>query len=197
MAVDESLVTRPTLLVRVRDTSDHAAWGRFVNAYTPMVFGFCRKRGLQPADAADVAQDVMRAVATALPNFRYEPQRGRFRDWLYRVTRSKLSTFTKARQRQPVGSGETAVHEVLQAQPDPDDRGAWEQNWKRHVFDWAAALVREEFEPTTWKSFWATAVEGRAAKEVADELGMTTGAVYVARCRVLARLRDAAGQVDD
>jgi RNA polymerase sigma-70 factor (ECF subfamily) len=144
-----------------------------------------------------VAQDVMRAVASALPNFNYEPERGRFRDWLYRVTRSKLSSFARARSRQPVGSGETAVHEVLQAQPDGDERDAWEEGWKRHVFDWAAGLVREECEPTTWHAFWATAVEGRAAKEVAEELGMTTGAVYVARCRVLARLREAAGQVDD
>jgi RNA polymerase sigma-70 factor (ECF subfamily) len=197
MAVDESLVTRPTLLVRVRDTSDQTAWARFVDAYTPMVFGFCRKRGLQPADAADVAQDVMRAVAAALPNFRYEPERGRFRDWLFRVTRSKLSSFTRARARQPVGSGETAVHEVLQAQPDADGREAWERDWQRHVFDWAASVVREECEPATWQAFWATAVEGRAAKEVAEELGMTTGAVYVARCRVLSRIRAAVGQVDD
>jgi RNA polymerase sigma-70 factor (ECF subfamily) len=126
MAVDSSLETRPTLLMRVRDTTDHAAWGRFVDAYTPMVFNFCRKRGLQPADAADVAQDVMKAVASALPTFQYEPQRGRFRDWLYRVTRSKLNSFLRARRRQPTGSGETSVHEVLNARPDTDETNAWE-----------------------------------------------------------------------
>ena len=197
MAVEESLVTRPTLLVHMRDKSDHVAGGRFVDAYTPMVFGFCRKRGLQPADAADVAQDVMRAVAAALPNFRYEPERGRFRDWLYKVTRSKLNSFARARNRQPVGSGETAVHEVLAAQPDGDEQDLWEQSWKRHIFDWAAGVVREQCEPTTWQAFWATAVEGRPSKEVAQELGMSTGAVYIARCRVLAKLREVAGQVDD
>ena len=200
MTVDDSLATRPSLLVRVRDANDHAAWARFVDAYTPLVYNFCRKRGLQPADAADVAQDVMKAVAASLPRFVYEPQRGRFRDWLFRVTRSKLSNFYRLRQRQPAGSGETAVHELLREQPDPADAAeaqGWQQAWHRQTFDWAVKVIREEFHAATWKAFWETAVEGRSVKEVGEELGMSAGAVYIARSRVLSRLREAVGQIDD
>ena len=202
MAVDDSLATRPSLLMRVRDAADDAAWGRFVDAYTPLVYNFCRKRGLQAADAADVAQDVMKAVAAALPRFDYEPRRGRFRDWLFRVTRSKLSNFHRVRQRHPVGSGETDVHELLQEQPDlgaadPAEAEGWQQSWRQQTFDWAVKVIRDEFQAATWKAFWETAVEGRAVKEVGDELGMSAGAVYIARSRVLSRLREAVGQVDD
>jgi len=202
MAAEDSLPTRPSLLVRVRDAGDHAAWGRFVEVYTPLVYSFCRKRGLQAADAADVAQDVMKAVAASLPRFVYEPQRGRFRDWLFRVTRSKLSNFHHSRQRHPIGTGETGVHALLSEQPDPSpaDPGEaenWQQAWRQQTFDWAVGVIRDEFQAGTWKAFWETAVEGRAVKEVGEELGMSVGAVYIARSRVLARLRDAVGQVDD
>jgi RNA polymerase sigma-70 factor (ECF subfamily) len=200
MAAHDTLATRPSLLMRVRDPQDHAAWARFVEAYTPLVYNFCRKRGLQPADAADVAQEVMRAVAAALPTFGYEPQRGRFRDWLFRVTRSKLCNFYRDRQRQPAGSGQTTVHDILHEQPDPAEAAEadqWQQSWRQQAFERAVKLIRDEFQPATWKAFWGTAVEGRAAREVGDELGMSAGAVYIARSRVLSRLREAVGQIDD
>ena len=202
MAADDSLLTRPSLLLRVRDAGDQAAWNHFVEAYTPLIYHFCRKRGLQAADAADVAQDVMRVVASSLPRFVYEPQRGRFRDWLFRVTRSKLSNFYRVRQRHPVGSGETGVHELLseQADPgaaDPAEADCWQQSWREQTFDWAVNVIRDEFQAATWKAFWETAVRGRPVKEVGDELGMSAGAVYIARSRVLARLREAVRQVDD
>jgi RNA polymerase sigma-70 factor (ECF subfamily) len=203
MAAHDTMATRPSLLMKVRDPQDRAAWARFVEAYTPLVFGFCRRRGLQAADAADVAQEVMRAVAAALPGFEYEPQRGRFRDWLFRVTRSKLCDFHRDRQRQPAGSGQTTVHDILREQPDPAgaadpaEAATWQESWRRQAFEWAVNRVRDEFQPATWKAFWGTAVEGRAARDVADELGMSTGAVYIARSRVLSRLREAVGQIDD
>jgi RNA polymerase sigma-70 factor (ECF subfamily) len=199
-AADGSLVTRPSLLLRVRDSQDRDAWNHFVEAYTPLVFNFCRSRGLQSADAADVAQDVMTSAASALPRFEYEPGRGRFRDWLYRVTRSKVANFHRRRGREPAGSGETDVHDMLQSQPDPADdaaAGEWERSWQQHVFDRAAAQVRDEFQPATWKAFWATAVENRPPQEVAAELGLSTGAVYIAKSRVLSRLREIVGQIDE
>ena len=200
--MDGSPVTRPSLLLRVRDPRDAQAWTRFVDVYTPLVFNFCRRRGLQAADAADVAQDVMRAVSRSIGRFEYDPGRGAFRDWLYRVTRSKLTDFHRGRQREPAGSGESAVHDLLAEQADPDAEAAreaddWQQTWHRHRFDSAAERVRSEVQPATWKAFWATAVEGRPVQEVADELGLTPGAVYIARSRVLARLKSATGEMDE
>lgn len=195
--MNTSMTTQPTLLVRVRDARDGEAWGRFVDAYAPLVYGYCARRGLQPADAADVAQDVMRAVAAAIPQFEYDPAKGSFRDWLFAVTRSKLNTHLSRRGRHPRGSGETAVQELLEAQPGPAESAEWDRSWQQQAFDWAAAQVKGEFQPATWRAFWATAVEGRPAAVVAAELKLTPGAVYIARSRVLKRIRAAVEEIDD
>jgi RNA polymerase sigma-70 factor (ECF subfamily) len=192
-----TLTTQPSLLLRIRDPRDAQAWARFVDLYTPFLYSVCKKQGLQPADAADVAQDVMRTVAAAIPRFSYDPGRGSFRNWLFSVARSRVNDFFRARRRQPVGTGESAVHALLEAEPDPSGEADWEQSWRRHVLAWAAERVRGEFEPATWRAFWATAVEGRPVKEVAAELGISAGAVYIARSRVTARLRRVVEEADE
>jgi RNA polymerase sigma-70 factor (ECF subfamily) len=192
VAADDRLATRPSLLLKVRDARDSAAWERFVNAYTPIVFGFCRKRGLQAADASDVAQDVLQSVAQHVPNFDYDPRKGRFRDWLFRVTRNKVTDFHRRRKNEAAGSGMTEVHRRIEAQPAvADDDADWDAEWQRYAFERAAAEVRAEFADATWKAFWATAVEGRDVKAVASELGISSGAVYIAKSRVTARIKAA------
>jgi RNA polymerase sigma-70 factor (ECF subfamily) len=188
--------TQSSLLIRIRDPQDAAAWGRFVDVYTPFIYGVFRRRGLQAADASDVAQDVMRTVASAISRFDYDRDRGSFRGWLFSVARARLNDHYRTRRRQPVGSGETAVHDLLDAQPEPPDEREWENSWRQHLLDLAAQRVREQFEPATWRAFWATAVEGRSVAEVADELGLSTGAVYIARSRVMAKLRKAVEEID-
>jgi RNA polymerase sigma factor (sigma-70 family) len=196
--MNPSLTTRPSLLLRLRDPRDARAWEWFVDAYTPLVFGFCRKRGLQASDAADVSQEVMAAVARAVPRFDYDPGRGGFRDWLFTVTRNKLNDFYNRRGRQPQGTGETGVHDRLEDQADlSQQHEAWERHWRQHVFERAAAEVRGEFTPVTWRAFWATAVEDLPVKAVAVELKITAGAVYIARSRVTARLRQAVEEIDE
>lgn len=192
-----TLTTQPSLLLRIRDPRDAQAWARFVELYTPFLFGVCKQQGLQSADASDVTQEVMRTVASAIPRFRYDPDRGAFRNWLFTVARSRINDFFRARQRQPVGTGESAVHELLEEQPDESGEDDWEQSWRQHVLSWAAERVRGEFEPATWRAFWATAVEGRAVKDVAAELGLSAGAVYIARSRVTARLRGVVEEADE
>jgi RNA polymerase sigma-70 factor (ECF subfamily) len=196
VSTDDRLITRPSLLLRVRDHNDSAAWERFVTAYTPIVFGFCRKRGLQAADAADVAQDVMQSISQAVADFEYDPKKGRFRDWLFRVTRNKLTDHVRKRKHEAAGSGATEVRERLEAEPAAES-DQWEEQWRRHAFERAAAEVRSEFEDKTWKAFWATAVEGRAVKVVAEELGISTGAIYIAKSRVTARLKQAVASEGD
>jgi RNA polymerase sigma-70 factor (ECF subfamily) len=181
--------TQPSLLLRLRDPRNAEAWNAFLELYGPMIYALCRRRGLQDADAADVMQDVLRAAAQALPGFRYDPGVGSFRSWLLRVVRSKLCNFLAWRGRQVPAPGGTTFDEALQSLPDRETDAAWEEAWRARAFHWAAERVRIEVAESTWKAFWETAVRARPTAEVAGELSMTPGAVYVARCRVLARLR--------
>lgn len=183
-------VTRPSLLVRIRDLKNQRAWDEFVEIYTPLVYGYCRRRGLQDADAADVSQEVMRAVALAIRKFEYDRQRGRFREWLFTVIRSKLQNFLANRLKHPQGTGESEMHQFLEAQPAPEEEANWDKEYDHRLFRWAAGQIRGEFTNSTWQAFWQTAIEERPGKEVAARAGLSVGAVYIARSRVLARLKE-------
>src|SRR5262245_18566027 len=136
-----SPVTRPSLLVRLRDAGDQQAWEEFVEVYTPLIYGFCRKRGLQDSDAAAVAQEVMRAVSRAMGSFDYRPDDGRFRSWLFTVTRNKFNDFLNKRQREPQAAGETTLQGLLEAQPCPEQDARWDQEYHQRLFDWACGKV--------------------------------------------------------
>src|SRR5437867_2121686 len=135
----ESPATLPSLLVRLRDARDGQAWTQFVDLYAPLIYDFARKRRLQDADAADLTQDVLRAVAGAVGDFAYDPQRGSFRGWLFTVARNKLRNFLAARRRHVCGTGDAAVNELLAQQPDPHEEEAmWEREYEQRLLAWAA-----------------------------------------------------------
>jgi RNA polymerase sigma-70 factor (ECF subfamily) len=186
-------LTRASLLVRIRDGRDQEAWRQFVQVYAPVVYGFARRRGLQDADAADVMQDVLGSVAGAAARLNYDPTRGSFRGWLYTVARNKVFNFLEAARHKPGrGSGDSGAREQLEALAGPELglAQAWDQEYERNVAALAMDRVRGEVKEATWHAFWQTAVEGRSAGEAGAALGMTAGAVYVARSRVLARLKE-------
>ena len=182
--------TKGSLLARVRDTADHEAWCRFFDTYGPVLYQYARRGGLQDADAADVMQDVLRRVSRAMPEFEYDQRRGTFRGWLFTVARNSLNNFlSAAAQRQP-GSGDSKFQQLLAQLPDElEDSRVWDVEYERHLLMRVAEQVKGTFADTTWQAFWQTAVEGKEVKDVADSLGMSLGAVYVAKCRVLARIR--------
>ena len=188
----EPPLTRVTLLARLKDGRDADAWREFVRLYGPVVYGFARNRGLQDADAADLMQEVMRSVARNAEKMEYDPTRGTFRGWLYTVTRNKVYNFLSSQKNRPRGVGDSAAQERLESLPDKsDDPGAsWELEYQRRLSAKAMERVKHEFHENTWQAFWGTAVEGRPANEVGAELKMTSGAVYVAKSRVLSRLRE-------
>ncbi len=187
----EPPLTRATLLARIRDGRDEEAWREFLHLYGPVVYGFARNRGLQDADAADLMQEVLRSVARNANKMEYDPKRGTFRGWLYTVTRNKVYNFLNGQRHRPKAVGDSAAQDRLESIPDrngePDD---WELEYRRQLSAKAMDRVKGEFQDTTWKAFWGTAVEGRSPQEVGSELKMSTGAVYVAKSRVIARLRD-------
>jgi len=157
------------------------------------VYRFARNRGLQDADAADLMQDVMRSVARNAHRMEYDPKRGTFRGWLYTVTRNKIYNFLSSQRNRPRGTGDTDAQERLDATPAREEEGPdadWEKEYQRRLSARAMEIVRSEFQPNTWAAFWQTAVEGKGAAEVGAALKMSAGAVYVAKSRVLARLRE-------
>src|SRR5215831_17297303 len=115
--MSDAPTTRPSLLVRIRDTDDTAAWAQFVEIYAPLVYGFARRHGLQDADAADVTQEVMQSVSKAAHKLEYDPERGSFRAWLFTVVRNKVSTFLIRRKPAERGSGGSDAQGLLTQQP--------------------------------------------------------------------------------
>jgi len=179
------------LLVQIRDGTNHAAWHEFVALYGPIVYGFARKRGLQDADAADLMQDVLRSVSGAIGRLEYDPSQGTFRGWLFTITRNKVFNFLSARRIRPQGSGDSATNRLLANQPEEyDGSDVWEMEYQRRIAALAMERVKGEFQENTWRAFLLTAVEGVAASEAAKQLGMSPGAIYVAKSRVLARLKE-------
>jgi len=188
----EAPLTRVTLLNRLRDGKDADAWREFIRLYGPVVYGFARNRGLQDADAADLMQEVLRSIARNADKMEYDPKRGTFRGWLYTVTRNKIYNFLNGQKNRPRASGDSAARERLDAVPDraDDPDSDWDLEYQRRLSAKAMERVRHEFHKATWEAFWGTAVDGRPAADVGAALKMTTGAVYVAKSRVLARLRE-------
>jgi RNA polymerase sigma-70 factor (ECF subfamily) len=187
----ESPATRASLLVRLRDGGDAGAWQEFVRLYAPVIYGFARKRGLQDADAADMMQEVLRSVSNAAHRLEYDPARGTFRGWLFTVTRNKIFNFLEGRGRRPQGSGDSRVQQRLEEHADGDGKlsAEWDADYQRAMAARAMELVKGEFQGSTWEAFLLTAVEGHPPAQVAGRVGLSVGAVYVAKSRVLTRLR--------
>ena len=190
LAVDDSPLTRASLVVQLRDGANDGAWREFMDLYGPVVYGFARKRGLQDADAADLMQDVMRSVSAAIGRLNYDRNQGTFRGWLFTITRNKVFNFLSARRIRPQASGDTTTNRMLDTQPDPGDgEDAWELEYQRRLASMAMERVKGEFQEKSWRAFWLTAVDGVAAADAAQQIGISPGAIYVAKSRVLARLK--------
>lgn len=174
--------TPVSLLERMRTAPDDAAWRRLVQLYTPLLFHWARRAGESAHDAADLVQDVFAILVTALPQFRAQPGGG-FRAWLRTITLNKL----RERKRR-----EALVRQVpLADEPElPNDAEAfWEAEYRQALTRRALQLMQTDFAPTTWQACWEHVAKGRPAVEVGRELGISENAVYIARCRVLRRLR--------
>jgi RNA polymerase sigma-70 factor (ECF subfamily) len=183
--------TRHSLVLRLRDREDEAAWAEFLAIYEPLVYALARRKGLQDADARDLCQEVFRAVASAIDRWDPDPAKGKFRAWLFRIARNLLVNFFADQRRHARGTGSTSVQDLLEARPanDAQTEAEFAAEFKRQAFRWAADQVKHEFSDSTWQAFWKTGVDNRPVGQVARELGLSPGAVYIARSRVLARLR--------
>src|SRR5262249_33668817 len=174
-----------TLLERLRQPHEPDAWGRFVKLYTPLLFYWARRLGLQEQDAGDLVQEVFVTLVQKLPEVRYDRQKS-FRSWL----RARMLNQWRDHGRRPalaVNGGPDAVLSELAAPEDADAFG--EAEYRQHLVQRALELMQTEFPPKMWKACWEHVVAGRPAAEVAAELGIAPGTVYVAKSRVMCRLR--------
>jgi RNA polymerase sigma-70 factor (ECF subfamily) len=191
--------TRASLLFRLRDWHDHEAWVEFVSLYEPVAYRLLRRHGLQDADAREVVQQLLIAVSRSIDRWKPDKDRGKFRAWLRRVTRNLVINWLKARGRSVNAAGGSdilAMLDMLPADAAPET-AEFDQELRRALFQRAAEEVKQEVQPATWQAFWETAVLGTSTADAAKKLKMEAGAVRVAKCRVLARLRAAVIELEN
>ncbi|HVX13498.1 MAG TPA: sigma-70 family RNA polymerase sigma factor [Pirellulales bacterium] len=191
--------TRVSLLLRLRDSQDHEAWVEFVSLYEAVIYRLLRRHGLQDADAREVMQEVLLAVSRSVDRWDPDKDRGSFRGWLRRVARNLVINWVKRGQRHALATGDSDLQAMLDRLPDQSEpeSAEFDHELRRALFQRAAEQVREEVQPATWQAFWRTAVEGAPPAETARQLGMSVGAVRVAKCRVLARLQIAVRDLEN
>ena len=183
--------TRSSLIARLADVGDDDAWREFTSLYEPFIYRQARRYGLQYADARELVQEVLIAVSRALNRFTLDQKRGRFRTWLYAIGRNVSFRYLERSRPADRASGDSRIRAAIAETPDPRSIAPRELDaeLKRHAFLWVARDIRGEFEAKTWRAFWDTAVENHSIRRTASELDMSVGAVYIARSRVMARLR--------
>jgi RNA polymerase sigma-70 factor (ECF subfamily) len=176
--------TSLTLLERLRTPGDQEAWSQFARLYTPILYYWCRRAGLQEQDAADLVQDVFVTLVQKLPEFQYDRQKS-FRNWLRVVALNKW----RERQRRPVLQHAGSAEHVEDLAGREDNWTLEETEYRQQLVHCALPIIEPEFSPQAWQAFRQHVIEGGEASEVATRLGIRVGTVYAAKCRVLNRLR--------
>jgi RNA polymerase sigma-70 factor (ECF subfamily) len=181
--------TRASLLWRLPNAEDAAAWEEFVLVYGRAVYRVARRMGLQSADADDLVQDVFTAVSRSISDWLQRTDRGKFRAWLFRIARNTAINALTRSKYQAAGGDVAAKHLAETPAVDAGVSAGFEQEYQRELFRWASERVRRAVAESTWQAFWLSSVEAVPIAEVAGRLGMSIGSVYIARSRVIARLR--------
>ncbi len=182
----ENPETRNSLLLRLTEPANEAAWHDFVQIYEPVIVRMAMRRGLQVSDAQDLSQEVLTRVARNISKWNPEREQGSFRGWLAKITRNLVVDYFRKRSRQP----NTVSDSVLADQSSPLEVDFFAAEEQHQIFCWAGEKARRSFSETTWLAFWTSCVEGKTPQETAKLLDVSVGAVYIARSRVLAKIKE-------
>lgn len=185
--------THVSLLARLVDPHDEAAWSEFLAIYESAVYRYARSRGLQDSDARDVVQNVVVAVHAKVATWVPDGQKGSFRSWLLRTSHYVAMNTLRSLRRADCLVAACDVEEIASEVPLNCENESLD--WERWAFSWAAAIVKGEVAEATWRAFHLTAVDGKSPAEVATLLGMRQGSVYTAKCRVMARIKELVSQL--
>jgi RNA polymerase sigma-70 factor (ECF subfamily) len=179
-------VTRQSLLVRAQ-AGDPGAWRDLTDLYRPLIVGWLRYQAVPANEIDDLVQDILLAVFEHLPSFAHSGRLGAFRAWLRTITHTRVCDFWRAQGRHRPTDAAEALRR-LEA-PDGDLERQWDEEHDRYVLRCLLELMQLEFEAATLQAFRRVVLDGASPREAARELGMTVGAVYAAKSRVLRRLR--------
>jgi RNA polymerase sigma-70 factor (ECF subfamily) len=184
--------TRLSLIERMRNPGDNAAWADFVQRYEPLLTSYIRKKGVPEHDVADVIQAIYVSLLRTMPTFQFDKARGRFRSWLYQVTVNAVTDRARRRKRR-------SNHEVTWSEStpepatfDPSPDAEWERAYRERMFQVALEQVRSRTQDATWICFQRYLLEGRSGEDVAAELGMLANTVRKNASRVLAKVNEQA-----
>ena len=200
----DSLPTRASLLSRLRDLGDSDSWRAFFETYWRLLYNVARKSGLSDDAAQDVVQETVIAVARKMPEFRYDPAKGSFKQWLLLITRRRIQDHLRRLYRSvPTAEGHAedtarAASSVPSPEPAPDAvfDAAWEHEWRENLFQAALARVRQRANPKHYQAFDYCVLQELPAAEVARMLGMNLAQVYLARHRVSAAVKRAVKELE-
>ena len=176
--------------MRLKDPRNASAWAEFVGAYEPFLMQLVRRQGTPELHVADVSQQLLLAIVRSVDGWSDDGQPASFRRWLGRVARNVSIKFMTRERRHVTGQGGSDFLEQLDHIPDVAIDEARLRQYDHELIIWAADQVKNEFRETSWKAFWATQVEGRTVAEVAAELGVSAGSIYMSRSRIIARIRE-------
>jgi RNA polymerase sigma-70 factor (ECF subfamily) len=189
--------TRASLLMQVKNPENRESWEQFVLIYRPVIFRIALARGLQHADAHDLAQQVLMAVSSAIGRWEKSTESTRFRHWLSRITKNAIINALSRRPRDQAAGGSSA-QSVLDEVTDHD--AATEElilhEYRRELYQRAAEQVRGEVRSDTWMAFELTVVAGVEIMDAAERMGKSVGAIYSARSRVMLRMREAVRELE-
>jgi RNA polymerase sigma-70 factor, ECF subfamily len=191
--------TRASLILRLPDAADAAAWDELVEIYGPLVYRMAVRQGLQSADADDLVQNVFAAIARSVAEWLERTDRGKFRAWLLRIARNAAVNFLTRRGHGSLGTGDERVAQLLAEIPAPKSQlsSEFDLEYRREVFRWAAEQVRDTVADSTWQAFWLTQMENLPITEAAERLGISVGNVYIGRSRVMTRLKELVKQFEE
>lgn len=183
--------TRASLILRLQNVDDVTAWEEFVEIYAPVVFQVSRARGFQEADADNLVQEVLFAVARSVTKWLERDDRGGFRAWLLSIARNEAAEMFTSKGTRPLGMDGDEGTRMLNALPGRDEISSQlDLAYERAVFQWAADKVQKSVAPQTWQAFWLTRVEGLSVAEAARKLGTRPGNIYFSCSRVMARIKE-------
>lgn len=189
--------TRESLIIQVKDPENRVAWEQFVAIYRPVIVRTAAARGLQEADAQDLAQQVLLAVASAIGQWEKRNESTRFRHWLRRITRNAIvNAITRRPQDRAIGGSSILAVLTEHAEVDAETESLIDWEYRRELYLLAAQIVRRDVKADSWRVFELTVIDGMSNQAAAEKLGKSVGTIYTARCRIMQRLRAAIAELE-